>query len=65
MIRMTLCPNCRVIQKHGDACSICKCPVNADYRARLEDPIKRLAQGLVSASLVYYKSAREAFPEWA
>lgn len=27
MIRMTLCPNCRTIQKAGTVCSICKCPV--------------------------------------
>jgi len=27
MIRMTLCPNCRTIQKAGTTCSICKCPV--------------------------------------
>ena len=26
-IRMTLCPNCRTIQKAGEPCSICKCPV--------------------------------------
>jgi hypothetical protein len=25
---MTLCPNCRTIQKAGTACSICKCPVH-------------------------------------
>jgi hypothetical protein len=24
---MTLCPNCRTIQKAGTNCSICKCPV--------------------------------------
>jgi hypothetical protein len=27
MIRMTLCPNCRTIQKHNSTCAICKCPV--------------------------------------
>jgi hypothetical protein len=29
MIQMTLCPNCRTIQKAGTCCSICKCPVEA------------------------------------
>jgi len=27
MIRMTLCPVCRTIQKAGTVCTICKCPV--------------------------------------
>ena len=25
--RMSLCPNCRTIQKNGIPCTICKCPV--------------------------------------
>lgn len=29
MIRMSLCPNCRTIQKHGTACTICKCPITS------------------------------------
>lgn len=28
MVRMTLCPNCKTIQKAGTNCSICKCPVD-------------------------------------
>ena len=31
MIRMTLCPNCRTIQKHDAICSICKCPVHSPH----------------------------------
>lgn len=27
MAKMTLCPNCRTIQKAGTDCTICKCPV--------------------------------------
>lgn len=27
MIKMTLCPNCRTIQKAGTNCTICKAPV--------------------------------------
>lgn len=30
MIRMTLCPNCRTIQKAGTDCTICKCPVGTE-----------------------------------
>lgn len=33
MIRMTLCPNCRTIQKVGTNCTICKCPVR-DHRPK-------------------------------
>lgn len=28
MIQMTLCPNCRTIQKAGITCPICKCPIH-------------------------------------
>jgi hypothetical protein len=31
MIRMTLCPNCKTIQKHNAVCSICKCPVQSPH----------------------------------
>ena len=31
MIRMTLCPNCKTIQKHATACTICKCPVHSPH----------------------------------
>jgi len=27
MVTMTLCPNCRTIQKAGDPCPLCKCPI--------------------------------------
>lgn len=31
MILMTLCPNCKTIQKYGTACTICKCPIQKPH----------------------------------
>lgn len=44
MIRMTLCPNCRTIQKAGTVCTICKCPVRPDPPPRRKEhhPAPRL-----------------------
>ncbi len=28
MVIMTLCPNCRTIQKAGNPCPLCKCPIH-------------------------------------
>ena len=28
MVVMTLCPNCRTIQKAGNPCPLCKCPIH-------------------------------------
>lgn len=28
--RMSLCPNCRTIQKHGENCPNCRCPVTEE-----------------------------------
>jgi len=27
---MTLCPNCKTMQKEGTICGLCNCPVNVD-----------------------------------
>lgn len=27
---MTLCPNCRTMQKEGTVCGLCNCPVNVN-----------------------------------
>ncbi len=32
MIRMTLCPKCRTIQKAGTVCTICRHPVSQSRR---------------------------------
>lgn len=34
MLRMTLCPNCRTIQKEGTRCTICTCPVDKSLKKK-------------------------------
>ena len=34
MVNMILCPNCRTIQREGEICPLCSCPVEKNYRVR-------------------------------
>ena len=36
MIHMTLCPNCRSIQKAGSVWPLCKCPVEVPKKPKQE-----------------------------
>ncbi len=32
MVNMILCPNCRTIQREGERCPLCSCPVEKDFQ---------------------------------
>lgn len=43
MIQMTLCPNCRTIQRAGSICPLCKCPVRVPRSTKACEPRRQRA----------------------